>query len=387
MRLNNILFILIILASSCIESFVPETSEYENVLFIEALITNDPLIPPQVIISTTLPVTSQDSEPVPRSTVMISGAGIVVSCDDGTNHDFIESSNGRYVPADPTFIGETDKSYMITINYDNQTFESEYEILMASPEIDSLTSEIIQKKETEDGDVIYGRRFYASTHDNESDISYYRWLLDASYAYNVPFNSTHRWIDRRVEMFENNDLLDCFAFKEIYGIYVSSTEGLNENKIIEAPLNFESQYGDELSLQYSLHAKQLNISTSAYNFWADLSKLIYETGGLYETQPFRLNGNIECVSDSKLKVIGIFEVAGVSEAREFFYRPAGIDIIRMPCDLALVGTEDLPWGDLEDGAFLYEDSPGSFYTAHSGCFDCTVRGGTTEKPPFWEYKK
>ncbi len=387
MRLGNILILILIFASSCIELFVPETSEYEDTLFIEALVTNDPLLPPHVLISKTLPITIQNSSIINRRLSKISGASVTILCNDGNSYDFIETINGRYVPADPLFIGENDKSYKLSVSYNGQTYESAYELLRISPPIDSLTSDIVQSKETDIGETNYGLRFFASTHDDNSEESYYRWLLDATYTYSVPHNSTHKWLGGEIVEFDNYDLIKCYTDKNILGIYIASTEGLTENKVIEAPLNFESQYGDELSTLYSLHAKQLRISEPAYKFWFELNKLIYETGGLYETQPFRLSGNIECVTDEKQSVIGIFEVAGVSEARKYFSRPPEINIYTVQCPLWEVGTDALPWDRLWEGAFLILKGPPDFYvTAYDiRCFDCTERGGTTEIPPFWSY--
>jgi hypothetical protein len=387
MRLSKILILILIFASSCVELFVPETSEYEDVLFIEALVTNDSLVPPHVLISKTLPITIRNSEHINRTLSKISGASVTILCDDGNSYDFIETDYGIYAPADPLFTGENDKSYKLAVSYNGQTFESDYELLRISPPIDSLTSDLVQAQETDIDDNVYGLRFFASTHDDNSEESYYRWLLNATYSYSVPHNSTHKWLEGEIVNFDNYDLIKCYKDKNISGLYVSTTEGLAENKVIEAPLNFESQYGDELSQIYSLHAKQLRISEPAYKFWFELNKLIYETGGLYETQPFRLSGNIECVTDQKLSVIGIFEVAGVSEAREYFFRPPEINIYTVPCQLWMVGTEALPWDRLWEGAFLILQGPPDYYVTSydNRCFDCTLRGGTTEVPPFWEY--
>jgi len=385
MRLSNILILILIFASSCIDLFVPETSEYEDVLFIEALVTNDPTVPPQVLISRTLPITIRNSSNINRSLAKISNASVTILCNDGNSYDFIETETGRYSPADPLFIGENDKSYKLSVSYNGQTYESAYELLRISPPIDSLTSDIVQSKETDIGENIYGLRFFASTHDDNSEESYYRWLLDATYSYTVPFNSTHKWLDGTTVRFDNYNLIRCYKDKNILGVYIASTEGLAENKVVDAPLNFESQYGDELSIVYSLHANQLRISEPAYMFWRDLNKLIYETGGLYETQPFKLSGNIECVTDQNQSVIGIFEVAGVSQAREYFFKPPEINIYTMQCQYDTVGTDALPWDRLREGVFLFEVQPDLFFTSNAECFDCTRRGGTTEIPPFWSY--
>lgn len=383
MRLSNILLIILAFVSACTESFIPETSEYDDVLFIEAQVTNDPTTIPHVLISKSLPVATQETDPPPRSSAMVSGASVTIHCDDGNEYIFSENEPGRYIPLDPLFIGEPGKSYSLTVVYDNQTYESSNEILRTSPPVDSLSREAVREKISDTGEAVYGLRFFAHTHDEYAEPSYYRWDLDATFRYIIPLFSTHRWINKKVVFSENTDVMVCFSDKFIDGIFVSSTEGLERN-VVNAPLHFESQYGDKLSDTYSLHAKQLKISERTYKFWDDLSKLIYETGGLYETQPFRLEGNISCTSNPDINIIGIFEVAGVAERRDFFFMPKEFEILRLRCEYIRVGSEDLPWDQLKEGAFLLEEMPGEFWSERPTCFDCQERGGTVIKPPFWE---
>ena len=178
-------------------------------------------------------------------------------------------------------------------------------------------------------------------------------------------------------------LRNCWGTKTISGIFVAETEGLAENRIVKAPLHFESQYGDELKLRYRLRVKQLAISSENYYFWKEFDQLINQTGGLYEIVPYRLTGNIICTSNPSSNVTGIFEVAGVSEKAMYFDTPVEFPVYGYECeavewDLSVIDpkTGDLVWID---------DATGTWYTADPECFDCTLRGGTTEMPAFWEF--
>ena len=137
-------------------------------------------------------------------------------------------------------------------------------------------------------------------------------------------------------------------------------------------------------IKYSLHAIQLSISESSYRFWDDLNKLINETGGLYETQPFRLKGNIHCTSDPDVNVAGVFEVAGVSELRVFALRPTEFIVFSTDCPMDTVGVESFPWSEVKPGSYIAQPDEGLFMTGEDKCFICTLRGGTLDRPPFWE---
>ncbi len=384
MRLNNIIILsLFIIAVSCIDSFVPETAKYDNILFIEGHITNDPEMSPVVYISRSIPVTSENTDSI--STV--SGAEIYLICNDGSEYDFYEPEPGKYNLSDVSFTAVEGNSYKLIVYYDQNTFESDFETLILSPEIDSIRSKARQQKVMETGETVYGLKLYISTHSTDPGPAYYRWILDATYQYAVPYNSTHRYIDSKPVEFSNHKIINCWKSLDIDGIFISSTEGLSENTVIDAPLNFVSQYGDELSYKYCLHAKQLSISESAYSFWYNLDKLINQTGGLYETQPFRLTGNIKCTSDPDVIVSGLFEVAGVSEKRKYFNSPKEFKIKNYICDLDTVGTLSFPWDALREGSYLYQNQDGVFLTSEIKCFDCRARGGTEVKPSWWDQDK
>lgn len=381
MRLSSLLFCLSLISVSCVESFIPETTSYDDMLFIEARVTNDDQLPPGVSISRTTPIGSDQNSGDRRP---VSGADVYIICDDGSEYPFYESLSGEYIPVDEYFTGETGKSYKLILYYDGNTYESDFEKLLNSPSIDSITATPAKEKRTETGDLVDGLQFFISTHNDSPPPSYYRWILEATFMYDVPHRSSHIYDGYGPALHTNRDVIYCWKSIDISGIFISATEGLIENAVVNEPLNFVDQYGDDLSLKYSLHARQLIISRQAYEFWSDLDKLTNQMGGLYESQPFRLEGNIRCTTDPSLNVTGILEVAGVSEGREFFLRPTEFEILRLVCEPEQVGSETLPWSKLPVGTYLYEEEPGVFFTADIECFDCRSRGGTTDRPVYWE---
>lgn len=382
MRLSSLFIFISLITVSCIEPFMPETTSYDDVLFIEARITDDYRMPPLVKISRTAPIGSDQAS----ADYPVSGADVYILSSDGSEYPFYESLSGEYLPVDINFSGEAGKSYKLILYHGGNTYESGFEELLISPPIDSITAAPGTEKRSETGDPVQGLQFYVSTHSDDPPPSYYRWMLDATFKYKVPFIASHIYDGSSPVYFDSRDIINCWKSYDINNIFISGTEGLTENAIVKAPLNFADQYGDELSLRYSLHVKQLRISRQAYEFWSDLDKLTNQTGGLYESQPFRLEGNIRCSSDPLVNVTGIFEVAGVSESRAFFSRPSEFEILTLNCEMVEVGTESMPWSRLSPGDYLFfmEGFPSAYYTSRIECFDCLSRGGTSEKPSFWE---
>jgi len=384
MRLINILLLLILLLlGSCIDRFVPDTTRYDDMIFIECLVNNDTTTRSRLLISQSAPLYtySEHSNAKPQK---LSGAVAGIICNDGNEFPFDESAPGTYLTASD-FIPEPGKSYKLFVLYDGNIFESNFEKMRAASPIDSITYKTVLDKRSEDGITVSGYRFFTSTHQDAAGISYYRWSMDATYLFSVPYTATHIWNGKETLPASNDSVKTCFFSKNITGIYVASTSGLAENRIINAPLHFESQYGEALSIRYSLHVKQLSISESAYRFWNDLSKLVDRAGGLYEIQPFSVRGNVFCTTESDVKVAGIFEVAGVTDTRIFADRPTDFKIIPFTCYQQYVGTRDYPWYRVPKGAFLTLDLYTLNYLISSAdCYDCTLRGGYTTRPPFWE---
>ncbi len=394
MRSNNIFLAIILicfLGIACVELFQPETVDYNDMLFIESLLTDDSSIPSKVIISRSAPLLPPDAEGNGTrlegfSTFNEGGAIVQIHCDDGNIYLLDEVDLGQYTDIDNSLQAEYGKQYKITIQtIDGNIFESEYEELRQSPPIDSITYSTRQKKISDVGMIVFGYQFYINTHDPQPGPGYYRWVLDATYSYYAPLNSTHIWLGgQRVELM-NDSVKNCWKSVDVKGIFTATTKGLTENTIINSPLHFVSQYGDQLSMKYSLHVVQYAITKSAYEFWSDLDRLVNQTGGLYETQPFQIEGNIKCITDPSLNVAGIFELASVSEIRSYANRPSDFKIVSSNCNIDTVGTEELPWEDLKEETWLMESEEGVYTTSWDYCFDCSLKGGTLVKPPFWIY--
>ncbi|MCG6189278.1 DUF4249 domain-containing protein [Maribellus maritimus] len=379
------------LLQSCIEPFTPKTVKYDYSIFVEALVTDEAGILPEVRISTTIPLTNSEENSIPEEPGPVNNAEILLLCDDGSEYTYDSpesfASKSIYTLSDSNFRAEPGKSYKIVIHLDGEVLESDYEILRESSPIDSLGYTVKTEKLEEDGETAQGYQFQVNNHNDTPGPSYYRWIPDATYSYTVPYISTYRWnaVIQRLIPYTSDGARECWKNKNINGIYVASTEGLSENSIIGAPLNFESQYGDELAALYSLHVRQFVISGENYKFWNEINKMVYETGGLFERQPYKITGNITCTSNPDLGVTGIFEVAGVSEYREFFATPAEFPVSGTTCDLIEVDVLDYPLSKLPDGVYIiyYEDTNQKM-TSFSGCFECNERGGSSVKPAFWE---
>ncbi len=385
MRLIKYLIIIFFTGSllqGCIDPYSPGDLKHEQMLFIEAMITDEQGVVPYVLFKNTysMSVINPWDEPF----INTSGAIIYIENTQGERWYFTEQVGGwgTYHLNDPEFSIQEGESYMLYIEtQDGYIFESQYEKYLSSPPVEEITYNYETWETDDTGEATDGYRFYISSRSEGEDPLYLRWSLDATYSYMVPYIATHFWTGDTLLDTTNYGLRLCYMDEVINGIYTGTSEGMSINRVAGAPLHGVSRFGDRLQINYSLHVKQIRIPSSAYRFWNDLKSLLYERGGLYETVPFRLKGNISCVSHDNIRVAGLFEIAGVSETRIFVPSPGTFRIVTDRCKQDTINLFE--WNQLPAGSWIIEDPP-YFITSDAKCFDCTEKGGYTQIPPFWE---
>jgi hypothetical protein len=372
------------LIGSCIDPFVPETASYDRVLYIECLLNNDTSQVQKVRISRATPVISSSGTNSIVQQENVSGALVVINENNEKSYNFKEDKPGHYL-AGPEFQPQSGYAYQLVVNFEGNTFESAEIIMKEGHPIDRITFKHTREKVSETSPVYDGYHFYASTHSDSEDPLYFRWQSDITYFFKAYFDATHIWDGRAQIPASNADVKWCWASNTVKGIYVANTEGLAENRISEAPLHFQSQYGDALSIRYSLNLKQYSISREAFLFWNDMGRMVNQNGGMYDTQPYRIEGNIRCVNDPGVFVTGIFEAAGFSEKRIYVKKPTEFEVFPVTCTKDTIGTRDLPWYRIPRGSYIILDyASGQYFYSSPQCFDCTLKNGTVERPAFWE---
>lgn len=335
-------------------------------------------------ISYSVPILTESGSSGVNYPARATGARVRVVREDLEDYEFIEVSPGQYLSAN--LRPETGRTYKLIVEYNGNTFESDYATMKESPPIDSISFKHTLETLSETGVVYDGYHFYISTHEDQTGPSYYRWENVGTYLFKIPLGATHIWNGSTQIPASNRDVSFCWSTKTIQGIFIGDTEGLIQNRIVDAPLHYESQMGDALSIRYSLNVKQYSISNSASTFWSNMLHQVNQNGGMYDIQPFRIRGNISCTTDPELFVAGIFEVAGYSEKRIFVNRPTEFRVIPIRCHQDTIGTINLPWYTIPAGSFItYDFDADCYFYSSPQCYDCTLKGGTTEKPAFWEY--
>jgi hypothetical protein len=364
----------ILLCSSCVTEFIPKTTEDQEMLVVEGLITNRP---EAYAIKLSRPFhlgLNNVSHP-------LSGCNISVSDDKGNSFIFSETAPGTYT-SDPTkFQGVIGRIYTLHIstNFTNNVlnYQSVPVQLKPVPPIDSVYYEKVTFTEGPDGfPSQQGAKIYLDTHDPANQCKFYRWEYYETWEFRLPY------------MVPNNT---CWLSNNSDVINIKNTSAIAEAKVDKYPLTLITNSTDRLRERYSIMVYQYSLNEDEYLYWEKLQNISEQVGGLYDIIPSSIPSNINCIDDPNQKVLGYFSVSASSSKRIFIHDNfAGVlsqfnDKTCIADTVFGASNGPIAWLGVNVWVIINHTAPPPSYrvlTRTKGCYDCTVRG-TNIKPDFW----
>ncbi|MFT4666455.1 MAG: hypothetical protein ACI9XB_003421 [Gammaproteobacteria bacterium] len=374
-----LIVILLLCCSSCEEYFNPNLEGAEPVLVIEGGITNVPG-PYTVNLSFSSGIYVDDQQGVENALVKIIEEG-------GEEEVLSEIDPGTYATSANGIQGTVDKNYKISILLQDGTpYESNYQKMPSSIDIDSVEAVVEFRYLNIDEQNIPGYQFYVTTELAENKENYFLWSLESTFKYRSDFTIDFIYTDNMVQEYPLPTAFQtCWRTDQVNEIYTFNTAVLSEPKVERLPINFARADRRELYIRYGLLVKQLTINKEAHTFWNNIQGQIENQENLYNSQPFQIRGNLFNIDDSEETVLGFFMVAAQNEKRIFVDPPQGLDIRKDACfpDYMSYGLISLLPAAVWP-VYIYEDDQGERALSNDECFDCRERGGTLDRPDFWE---
>ncbi len=279
-----------LIPSSCVEKFTPDIHGYENVLVVDALLS-DETPAATVKLSYSFPYEENVTRPV---------RGALVQILDATENGWTltETAAGLY-QSDPDLIPQSGGKYKLRIvDNSGEIYESDYEEFLEAPVIDSIYFRQFYNSISHPYAGEEGIEIHAAAHAGPENPRYYEW----------------RWIEtwEIVPPVNLNGFRPCWQRSTSPFISVSTTENLIENKIVDANLYFiSSAFTSKLSVRYNTRLKVYSLTRNNYQYLQKTLKLNSGSGGFFDPIPGALKGNIHNVRDENLPVIGLFSASGV----------------------------------------------------------------------------
>ncbi len=371
------LLYLILLFSNCVQEFDPPSQGYENLLVVEAFLSNGSE-PFEVKLSRS--TTIDTSAFIPEY-----GAQVSLLDDIGGTYNLTEISSGIYQYTQQ-LNAQVGRSYQIQIQTMNgNKYESEDVVMKKTPPIDDLRYEFEEKPNGE-----MGVQFYINTHDSENNTWYYRWEWDETWEFMTPYDSYLLWEDNMLKL-RDERINICWKFGNSTSIEISTSKNLSSDFISDYPLLFVSTMTDRLKVKYSLNVRQYALSAESYTFWNELKKTTETLGTLFDPQPSTIKGNIHNINNRKETVLGYFDASEVHEQR-IFIKSRDLPSVQYPnyysyCFDSIVSGGRIPIMINANWMIVTETTDERGFPAYlfsiPSCVDCRVYG-TNEKPEYWD---
>lgn len=373
----SILSLALYLLYSCVQPYMPpEITHAGNFLVVDGSLNVSPLATSEIKLSHTQNINEKEPPKVERE------ATVIVEGDKGSNFRFVEVQPGTYTLGAIAYV--TNEKFRLHIRTKNgKEYISQYVPAMQTPPIDSVTYQVSPENT--------GVQINVNTHDPLNKTRFYRWNFEETWEYQMPLYTGYEVIGKQIKG-RTEDVNRCWDNRKSSLITVASSIKLSEDVIRDMPITFVPVLGDKLRIKYSILVRQYGISQQEFEYWNALSRTNEVTGGLFDSQPSQVTGNISCVNDPNEIVFGFFSASSLEEKRLFITENLGgltfLDKSCEPLD-TLPASEAVRMFEMLSHLILVEfPVPGSqelwYTTGSAACSDCRELGGTNKKPTFWK---
>lgn len=318
---------------------------------------------------------------------------VVVESDDNRRFILIPQSNGVFSLHGMSVF--SDGKYRLRILDGENAYVSEYVDTSNTPPIDDLIWRI-------EGGMV---RLYLSTHNSGEGTRYYQWRFEETWEYHSAFWSQFKLQKPGTFVMREkpDELYYCWKTDRSSTINLGTTKSLNSDIISNYMLRELPMNAAQFQTRYSILVSQFSLSSEEYDFWTQVRDNTASTGSLFDVQPSRIKGNIVC-ENCNLPILGYFSANTVQQKRIF------IESDELPLNYSefVTGYESCRADSLllEDVSEfggpqmiveeLIETIEGQgprqppiqillgYWISQPSCVDCTLKGGVTAKPSFWE---
>lgn len=387
----------VLLTAGCRDPFTPEIEGFESLLVVEGRLTTD-TAGSTILLSNSYGFDGDTLIPVTGATVRIEAEG-------GGDHRLTEIEPGEYQSNADQFMPVVGNRYRLVIQMaGGKRFESDFQEVRPTPDITSLDP-IFFNRLNANGTETQAARFLLDTRSEGDEAAYFVWTYHETWEFYTPFQKRAYWewdpepIVRLLPFDE--EVSHCWKNAPSTEIIIGNTRDLSRNEVIDFPVHQVDVKSDKVNWGYVLQVRQYAISEQEYTFLNTIRQNTETTGSIFDPIPGEVTGNIRCVDDPLLPVIGYFSASESKEAMSYIDRNFFPDSIRTSkplddCDLDTIffdsgTTEDVLLSlrfKTERAGYSYLDTafqiltPVGFKLTRKECADCKLTGSPI-KPSFW----
>lgn len=397
--LKRIAYILLAVVSftSCLEPYEINIEDYEDLLVVDALIT-DELKNHKVILSRSTSTLNQ----TPKRE---SGALVIITDEEGYEEVLTEIEPGVYETDMRQFLAHEGVSYVLSIQtVTGEKYTSKPCLIQPKTVIEDIHYLPGKDWNEDQSQEFQGLRVLVD--GTAQGVNYVRWMYEETWMFKVPYPTQveYDYDELRWQYISPINVL-CWKDSKSNSILIHSSAEQRNAEFFDKQVCFiPTSISDKLTVRYSILVKQLSISKDEYEFWKKLKFTTEDSGDPFGIQPYSIIGNIRNVINKNEPVLGYFQTASVVSKRIYINRDQ-IEKLNLPimefnygCQLNNFYLKDSDYGSALDmyeglvlnGSFslfdaIYEQGsiePAGLMLSSPRCSDCT-KTGTLLKPDFW----
>lgn len=332
---------------SCLEEFNAGTTEFEDLIVIEATLSDETTFQ-TVLLTRTFKIDETQNQQEKES-----GANVQI-VSGSTIYNFTETSPGNYT-SNVQFRAELNTDYQLLVTTQNGR-EYQSEIAQLKSETSNIEDLYAVREVNENG--FDGISIYLDSYDPTGNSRYYTFDFEETYRIIVPNDPPS---DPNNPITQTQEERTCYNTVTSSGRLLTNTSLSSEDRLSRYLITFVPNEDLKLNNRYSILVRQYTNNRNHYNFQKQLSEL--SSAEIFSpVQPGFVKGNISSVNNSNERVLGYFEVASVRERRIFINR--------------------FDFFDFPNENFMFCLNTNLFPVLPRICYDCTVLG-TRTKPDFW----
>ena len=380
---KTIYFVALVLLAACIKPYEPELKDDSTQKYVvQGMISSI-----EGFQEVNVSLTSSVNQP---QYIGLNGCQVEILDDQNNRFVLDHYSNGNYkiwLSQEYLQPGRSYKTRIITP--DGDIIESRFEKMPSGPEVDDIYYEIEQKP-TNDPDIWKtGIQLYTNLLGQTDDSRFYSWKLTETWEYHAA-HPKEFYYNGQINQISPPDYSQkyCWTTLDVGQIFTLSLQNISGNTYHNFPLSFIRNNTSRLAILYSLLIQQMALTENAYTYWDQLRQNSQQDGGLYSSQPIAIKGNLSITNAPEKQVLGYFQASTLTTKRIFiepvpdlaleFYN--GCSPIFLRKGLVEITPSQYP------AYLLSVDGNWTMNLLNAGCVDCTVDGGTTNKPYYWPIK-